>query len=152
MKKCRVRAEVADCIYTQKTFALMTAKQRELFVVSSLCISCGSQICDHSEEEKPPRRFEFKSRSAWCEGEEMLLREILHLMPSTTVDYKVLDHHWKERHFPHRTRKAYELKISTLRYYSLSPLYHSLPSPSSLAFTLLTHRLLCASSQNLIRI
>lgn len=116
MKKCRVRAEVADCIYTQKTFALMTAKQRELFVVSSLCISCGSQICDHSEEEKPPRRFEFKSRSAWCEGEEMLLREMIHLMPSTKVDYNVLSHHWKIRNFPPRTRKAYELKISTLGY------------------------------------
>ena len=119
MKKCRVGAEVADCIYTQQTFALMTARQRELFVVSSLCISCGSQICNHSnhseEENKPPRRFQFKSRSAWCEEEEMLLREMVHLMPSTTVDYKVLSHHWKIRNFPPRTRKAFEIKISTQR-------------------------------------
>ena len=127
MKKYRVRAEVTECSYTQKTFAMMTAKQRELFVINSLCISCGSKISIHSEEEKPPRRYKFKSRAAWCEEEEMLLREMLHLMPSTRVDYNVLDHHWKIRKFPPRTRKAYELKISTLGYciYSLSSLSFS---------------------------
>jgi hypothetical protein len=92
----------------------MSEEQREYFITSSSrCISCGHFITSHSQKNPTRHRLTYKPRAAWLEVEDTLLRKMLTLMPST-IDYKVIMHHWEIRGLPTRTRKAFEIKISGL--------------------------------------